>query len=201
MHAACHRIAEETATLKDNVIYLVIANLTYIGCGHSSALHDLARAVADFMAASPQQSASLVLLPNTSVKGMGSNRTEGFVRQARRQTLEKFEDEMWKLESHECTFHFDEAQMYSPSRSLSHSMLFMMSDGADKDVAIWRRSTVWSRRCIPGLMPVRQRADFVNPLDPLEGTTTMKKALSTEAELRQHMTGVQFYKQVPRNQS
>jgi len=198
VHAACHCIAEESSILKDNVIILCMANLTYLGCGHSSALQDLARAVADLMAASPQRAATLVFMPNTPQKGMGhNNHAEEFVRAARRQTLEKFEDSMWKLDSRECTFHFDETQMYSTWRALSQTMLFVMSDGADKNDATWRRSMVWSRKCILGDMPVLQRTDFINPMDKTEGQTSIKKFLSEAAEFKQHVTGVAFYKQVP----
>jgi hypothetical protein len=200
VHAACHHIAEDTSTLRENVLYLCVANLTYLGCGHSAALQDMARAVADLMAASPQRAAALVFMPNTPQKGMASSHSEEFVRAARRQTMEKFEDTMWKLDSRECTFHFDEDQMYSPSRPLSHSMLFLMSDGADKTDAYWRKSPVWNRKCIPGHMSVLQRADFINPMDKTEGQTTIKKSLSESAELRQHVTGVAFYQQVPQTQ-
>ena len=200
MHAACNHVATETATLTENMLQLVVANLTYLGAGHSSTLQDMARAVADLMAAAPQKAATMVILPNTAVKGMGTNNSEEFMRQARRQTMEKFEAEMWHLESRECSFHFDEAQMYSPCRPLSHSMLFLMSNLADKNEAIWRRSTVWNRRCLPGPMPVQQRADFVNPVDEQDGQSTMKRALSEPAEYRQHVTGAAFYKQVPQTQ-
>jgi hypothetical protein len=46
-------------------------------------------------------------------------------------------------------------------------------------------------------MSVLQRADFINPMDKTEGQTTIKKSLSESAELRQHVTGVAFYQQVP----
>jgi hypothetical protein len=197
VHAACHRIAEETATLKEQTQYLCMANLTFLGPAHSAAVHDLARAIADFLAAWPQQAAAMVILPNTAQNGMGSNHSEDFVRQARRHTMEKFEDAMWKLETRECTFHFDETQMYSPQRALTHSLLFLLSEGADKNESPWRRSVVWNRKCISGLMPVLQRPEFVNPLDETEGKTSISKKLSEAAELKQHVTGVPFYKEVP----
>jgi hypothetical protein len=176
-----------------------MANLTFLGPGHSSAVHDLARAIADLLAARPQQTAAMVFLPNTAQNGMGSNRSEDFVRQARRQTMEKFEDTLWKMESRECTVQFDETQMYSAQRSLTHSLLFLLSEGADKEEAPWRQSVVWNRRCIPGSVSVLQRNDFVNPLDETDGQTAIKKSLSEAAELKQHVTGVAFYKEVPQH--
>ena len=201
VHAACNRIVAETATVKERMVYLCLANLTFLGPGHSGMMQDLARVIADFLAASTNQAAAMVLMPNTAQVGSGANHTEDFVRSARRQVMEKLEDQMWKMESRECTFHFDELKMYSANRPLSHSGLFMISDECEKDKAHWKRSVVWTRRCIPGVMSVLPRNEFLNPLDEMEGVTNMKKLLSEAAEYRQHVTGVPFYQEVPQEKS
>ena len=186
--------SESSGTIDGAQVMLYVANLTYLGVGHSAVTHEVVRALANLLASSPSRSGALLILPNTAQVGLSHIHSDAMVTTARRAVCEKVEAEMWGVESREFSFHFEESEMYSDKRPLFHSGLLLVKKVAPEEAqSVFTKSALWLRKAIPGTLPVLQRSDFAQPLDD-ENISVIKKSLSEAAEYKQHCSGVGFWK-------
>jgi len=177
-------------------VLLYVANLTYLGVGHSAVTHEVVRALANLLSSSPSRSGALLVLPNTAQVGLSHIHTDTLVTTARRAVCDKVEAEMWAMESCQFSFHVDESEMYSDKRPLFHNgLLLVKRPQQDEAQSVFTKCMLWQRKAVPGTIPVLQRSDFAQPLDD-ENISVIKKSLSEAAEYKQHCSGVGFWKAV-----
>ena len=189
-------LADGWGVPRDSIFKVFIANMTSEGPAHAAHALDIARFVGDQVSQDPERSVAIVVLPNTG--GHGAGTTSAAITQAQRSVMSILEDASCQLETREAMLIFDDASMYSKSRSAYHPIAIAFSNMRWPDAphgfrSKFEGSSIYVRRVIPEV-PVRQRSDFCLPT--VEESLN-KGALSAAAELKQHITGVGMWTKAP----
>jgi hypothetical protein len=189
-------LADTWGVTRDSVFKVFVANLTSEGPSHAAHSLDLARFIGDQVSQDPERSVGIVILPNTGGHGAGTGTSA--ITQAQRSIMNILEDSACQLETREAVLFFEESSMYSKSRSAYHPIAIAFSNMRWPDAphgfrSKFESSAIYVRRVIPGV-PVRQRHEFCLPAN--KGSFNVG-ALSSAAELKQHITGVGMWTQAP----
>ena len=189
-------LADTWGVTRDSVFKVFVANLTSEGPSHAAHSIDLARFIGDQVSQDPERSVGIVILPNTGGHGTGTGTSA--ITLAQRQMMSILEDASCQLETREAMLIFDEGSMCSKSRSAFHPITIAFSNMRYPDAphgfrSKFEDSSIYVRRVIPHV-PVRQRHEFCLPAN--KGSLNLG-ALSSAAELKQHITGVGMWTQAP----
>lgn len=192
--------ADSLSLPSDGVFRVIVVNLTLLGSNHGQCMTDLARILGDMISAAPERTCAIVLHPNVCSKGHVGCTPES-VQAACRKVEDALNDGAHQLICRIFGLQFSESDMYSTQRPLQHMGVMCLSDirrqvtlgngsVSMELISDFRASSLWTRQCVPGVLGVRPRVKFVNPLDMDGVELGMANArLSGPQEFKQHVTG------------
>jgi hypothetical protein len=160
-----------------------------LGPLHSVMMPELLADAAKEAALHPSTFIGILCLPNTSAYGKSSAKKH--MQEAKDDILNKLQEPCNNFEVELVTLQWDSSTMYSDIRPGKADWVVFISsirDGSGKPVSEFHSCKPMVRTCLPGLVPVFQRANFRNWL--VQSGSASSELLHEPVELRQWNTGV-----------